>query len=155
VQFVLAFPLRFAAILSPMLIISLVTRVTETPKTPQAELLAKLPGSSTELITELAAVQVETQELISKLESDTKSAESLLQQKQQSLKDLERKIALLQLTPEQRTIVQQYNRTLTRDLALIEWLSLKTTWYGIFASFFTSFIFYRLGKRKGRQHQKV
>lgn len=128
----------------------LISRISKHPD-HDTQLLAQLPKDSRELIEELASVQLKTQKLIMKLEGDTSSAETLLQEKQKSLDDLQRKIALLQLTPEQRAIVEQYNKTVSPDPNLWEWLTKRTTWYEAGVATLISWFFYFLGVRSGKK----
>ena len=146
VGFMAGFFALMAVMMSPMLILSL----WSGPKNRDVEVLSKLPKDSQDLIRELASVRQKTQALLGKFEADARLAETLVQSKHAALEDLQRKIELLRLTPEQLQVVEQYNRSVSSDFDLKEWVSRKTTWYEFVVTMLVSYFFYRLGQRRGR-----
>lgn len=148
-QVILIYPIIMLAIVG---VPELIDRITQKPDT-QTELLAQLPKNSQDLIQELAAVQIKTQKLIHKLEADSSKAEGLLQDKQKALDELQNKISLLQLTPAQRELVEQYNKSISTDLDFRQWASRKTTWFEVGVAILIGWFFYFLGIRRGRKYE--
>jgi len=146
-------PLAIAAfMLATMLPMYCIQRL-EKPS-DEARILAQLPASSRELVKELADVQTKTQSLLSKLESDAKAAEALVEEKRLALADLQKKIDLLQLTPDQRRIVENYNRSVSPDVGFLDWVSRRVTWFELISSVVIGWFFYWLGRRSGRKQER-
>jgi len=142
-------------VLVPLLLLKAFTSLTHPPsRGSEVEVLSQLPKNTQELVKELAAVQGKTQSLLSKLESEAKSAEELVQAKKNSLNDLQRKIDLLKLTPEQRQIVEQYNKSVSSDIELREWLSRRTTFYSLAENMLVSTIFFFVGAWWAKRAQR-
>jgi hypothetical protein len=114
-------------------------------------ILEKLPPDSKAAIEELGNAQLKIQGLLSKIQEETKQSELLLEEKKKALSDMQIKIDMLRLTPEQIKIIEDYNKSVSNDLTLSEWIKRKMTWYQLIAGFIMSLLFYRLGIRRGEK----
>lgn len=122
-------------------------------KSERVAILEQIPPDTKTAIEELENVQLKIQGLLSKIQKEVEESESLLEEKKKALSEIQSKIEILKLTPEQLNIVENYNKSVDTDYTLAEWIKRKTTWFQIFAGFIISFLFYRLGVRRGERHK--
>lgn len=109
-----------------------------------------------EVLRQIVDTQLKTQQLLSKLDDEINMSEEILTEKKQKLEELERQHKLLELTPEQAQVVQDYNKTVGQVNSIKEWLSKKDVIYNLGAGFIISLIFFILGnwwgKRSANKH---
>jgi len=118
--------------------------------------LTDLPANSKEVITEIVTVNKKTGELLKKLETDLSKSDEALNAKKGEIADMEKKIKILTLTPEQRQLVEEYNKTVSNsDISIVEWIKQKTVWYDIAATVIISIIFYWIGRRSVKKRTQV
>ncbi len=72
------------------------------------------------------------------------------------LTNIQQRINLLTLTPNQLEQVKEYNRTVTKDPSWFEMLVSRVTWFGIIITMITSFFFFFLGewRQKVKEQRK-
>lgn len=121
----------------------------------KSESLKNLPPDTKALLEELAVVQKKFQNYISKLEENLHKTERLIEEKKKTLDYLRKKAELLNLTPEQLVIIEEYNKTIMGDVEFIEWIKQKITWYEILTTIMVAFIFFWLGKRRGKRSKDL
>jgi hypothetical protein len=109
----------------------LVARFDQWMQTQDREAFQKLPDEFSSILRWFSS-RNKDQEQIANLKAMIKHAESLLQQKQIALTNVQQKIALLKLNPKQLAEVENYNQSLRSEpSSTMEWLRTKSTQYDI------------------------
>ena len=109
----------------------LVSRFDQWIKTQDSEPLLKLPEEFSP-ISRWFTTRTKEQEQIASLQVTIRTAEALLKQKQLALTNVQQKIALLKLNPQQLAEVEQYNQSLKHEpSSAMEWLKTRSTQYDI------------------------
>jgi septal ring factor EnvC (AmiA/AmiB activator) len=140
------FMVAFILVIKLMIFVSHLGNSSQDNKIDKA--LTELPENSKEVITEIVAVNKKTAELLKKLETDLSKSDKALNEKKREIAEMEKKVRILTLTPEQRQLVQEYNKTVSNtNLSIVEWIRQKAVWYDIAATILISIIFYWLGRR--------
>jgi hypothetical protein len=104
--------------------------------------------------------QSQTKNQIANLEQQIISDELLLTEKRKTLGDLQSKIDLIKLTPNQIAAVTKYNQSLKQDPYFTEWIAERSTWFEIGKDTVLSAIFFVAGillesARQKRKHRKL
>jgi hypothetical protein len=133
----------------------IITWISGVNQSDSITLLEKLPPDSKIAIEELGKAQLKIQGLLSKIQEETQQSEILLEEKKKALSDIQKKIDMLKLTPDQIKLIEDYNKSVSADFTLSEWVKRKITWYQIIAGFIVSLLFYRLGIRRGEKHKII
>lgn len=109
------------------------------------EALEKLPEEFSSILQMLNS-RTKAQEQIAGLQEIIRNAESLLQQKEIALTNMQQKIALLKLDPKQLGEIEKYNQSLKSEPAsTMEWLRIKSTQYDITKDVVLMFVSFPLG----------
>ena len=96
-------------------------------------------------VTQWIDSQLETKNQIENLEQQIKADELLLTEKKRMLNDVQQKINLLKLTPNQFEAIANYNKSLSHDLTFTEWVSEHTMWFDSIKDCLIAALFFILG----------
>lgn len=141
-------PVLFMAVIMLLFKLMIFTTSGRNEKDKLEKALSDLPQNTKQVILEITQVNKKTSLLLEKLQTDINNTEKAINQKKQNIAELERKIKILKLTPEQTKIIENYNKSISNtDISISDWIKQKTVWYDISISVIISIIFFWLGRQ--------